>query len=125
MRLLKKIINAAKEYEQHLQDQRFVSKRFLNIRNMLTSNITKPVPVEFFFYSDNEEDAKLISADLEKEGYEVYGINPSANDKFSIIGATTPINVNGKEFILWIDQMNELAFLYNSMFDGYGMLIEE
>jgi hypothetical protein len=124
MRLLRKILNAAKEYEQHLQDQKFVSKQFLSIRNMLTSNINKPVPVEFFFYSDNEEDAKLISADLQKAGYEVYGIDPS-KDKFSIIGATTPINVNGKEFVAWIDKMNQLAFLYNCMFDGYGMLIEE
>lgn len=67
----------------------------------------------------------MISVNLEKEGYEVYGINPSSKDKFSIIGATTPINVNGKEFILWINRMNELAFLHNSTFDGYGMLIEE
>lgn len=74
MRLFRKILKAAKVYEQHLQDQKTVSKQFLSLRNMLTFSIDKPLPVEFFFYSNKEDDAQLLSADLQKEGYEVYGV---------------------------------------------------
>jgi len=52
----------------------------------------EPKGMEFFFYSKNRENADGLKKDLEKIGYEVYGIEKSIKNQYSIIGLTPPIS---------------------------------
>ena len=80
--------------------------------------------MEFFFYSKTIAKAESLSGDLEKLGYEVYGINESENNLYSIIGLTTPISLKEKEMDKWIQKMNELGFANDCKFDGWGTMAD-
>jgi len=56
------------------------------------------------------------------ERYEVYGIKGTLKSEFSIIGITCPISLEDNDFKEWIEKMNELGFINDCRFDGWGML---
>ena len=101
------------------------SSRFFEILGSADKKADKPREVEFFFYSKRKEDAQTLQADLEKLGYEMYGIGPSIRKQFSITGRTKEISLEEKAFSQWAGHMNELAFANNCFFDGWGMLCED
>lgn len=78
--------------------------------------------MEFFFYSKNRENADELKKDLEKIGYEVYGIEKSIKNQYSIIGLTPPISLEKEKFKNWIEKMNEIGFINDCNFDGWETL---
>jgi len=82
----------------------------------------EPKGMEFFFYSRTRENAKELKKDLEKIGYEVYGIERSTKNQYSIIGVTLPISLVEDKFKKWIKKMNEIGFINDCDFDGWGTL---
>ena len=78
--------------------------------------------MEFFYYSRTRENADGLKKDLEKIGYKVYGIEKSTENQYSIIGVTLPINIEKDKFKDWIKYMNEIGFINDCDFDGWGTL---
>ena len=78
--------------------------------------------MEFFFYSKTRVNANELKKDLEKIGYEVYGIERSTKNQYSIIGVTPPISLEGEKFKKWIKKMNEIGFINDCNFDGWGTI---
>ena len=86
----------------------------------------KEKPVEFFFYTDSEDKACNLAIELAKLHYEIYEIHPPENNNqdWSIIGLTTPLNMNEVEMTKWCEKMIQTGFETDCRFDGWGTLIE-
>ena len=110
--------------EERTGDQKHSARRFLKLLKKYFKNVEGNRQMEFFFYSKTMENAESLSADLRKLDYEIYGINKSENDLFSIIGLTTPMSLEEAELDQWIKRMNELGFANDCEFDGWGALSE-
>ena len=115
---------SVKKFEESTQGQKQSAPMFLKLLKKYFENVEGTRQMEFFFYSKTIEKAESLKTDLEKLGYEVYGINESENDLFSIIGLTTPISLEEREVDYWIQRMNELGFANDCKFDGWGTLAD-
>ena len=78
--------------------------------------------MEFFYYSKTRKNADELKKDLEKFGYEVYGIEKSTINQYAIIGVTLPISLEEEKFKEWIKMMNKIGFINDCNFDGWGSL---
>ena len=114
---------SVKDFEETTELQKHLLPNFLRLLNRVDKSMDEERQVEFFFYSQTMEDAEGLKKDLEKTGYEVYGIDKSENGKYSIIGVTSVMSLDKKCFENWIDKMNEFGFINDCEFDGWGMLI--
>ena len=101
------------------------SSRFFETLGSADKKAEQPREVEFFFYAKRKAEAESLQADLEKLGYEIYGIGLSIRKQFSVTGKTIKISLDEKAFSKWAEHMNELAFANNCFFDGWGMLCED
>lgn len=120
--LLRKITRKISSFETRKWLQTTIVPRFLQFSG-LNKNTEIPQMVEFFFYSKLKEDALHLKEQLQSLGYEVYDVSKS-KDKYATIGCTPPISIAVKPFRQWIEKMNELAFINDSDFDGWGMLAD-
>lgn len=111
------------EFEDRSQGHKVGAKRFLKLHNHFSSvkNI-QPQPVEFFFYATRKECAEALRTDLEKFDYELYESDVSSDGRYSIIGATKPIILTDENLGEWVQKMNELGFINDCEFDGWGAL---
>ena len=114
---------SVKDFEENIQGQKQTLFHFLKLLRRVDKSMDEERQIEFFFYSQTMEDAESLKKDLEKTGYEVYGIDKSENGKYSIIGLTSVLSLDEKCFENWIDKMNEFGFINDCEFDGWGMLI--
>jgi len=78
--------------------------------------------MEFFFYSKTKAKAIDLKQDLENLGIEVYGIEKSSGQQYSIGGITPPMNLAEDNFKAWIKIMNETGFINDCEFDGWGTI---
>jgi len=113
---------SVKDFEESIQGQNQTLFHFLKLVKRFDKSMDKERQIEFFFYSQTLEDAESLKKDLEKTGYEVYGIDKSENGKYSIVGLTTHMSLDKKSFEDWIQKMNEFGFINDCEFDGWGML---
>jgi hypothetical protein len=109
-------------FERHKAGQKSAASRFLQLLGHYDHHLHELRKVEFFFYGKRMGNAVGLKNDLIKQGYEVYGIEGSLKSQFSIIGVTSPISLQDGEFKKWIEKMNELGFINDCRFDGWGML---
>jgi len=114
---------SAKKYESNLKAQKDSAKRYLDLLSTREKKMEYPKEMEFFFYSKTRENADGLKKDLEKIGYEVYGIEKSTKDQYSIIGVTPPLSLEQEKFKNWIEKMNEIGFINDCNFDGWGTLL--
>ena len=108
--------------ESNLKDQKALADRYLDLLSTYEKEMKKPKEMEFFYYSKTRENAYGLKKDLEKIGYKVCGIEKSTENLYSIIGVTPPINIEKDEFKNWINCMNEIGFINDCDFDGWGTL---
>ena len=113
---------SVKKFENNLKGQKDSANLYLDLLNLYDKKMEEPKGMEFFFYSKNRENADGLKKDLEKIGYEVYGIEKSIKNQYSIIGLTPPISLEKEKFKNWIKKMNEIGFINDCNFDGWGTL---
>lgn len=113
---------SVKKFESNLKGQKDLANRYLDLLSKCDIRMEEPKGMEFFFYSKTREDADELKKDLEKIGYEVYGIERSTKNQYSIIGVTPPISLGKEKFKKWIKEMNEIGFINDCDFDGWGTL---
>jgi regulator of RNase E activity RraB len=82
--------------------------------------------VEFFFYADKQDDASNLAIELHKLGYEIYHVTDpgSISSQWSVTGSTLKMSMKEDELSAWTDKMEQLARENNSMFDGWGTLLD-
>ena len=113
---------SVKKFESNLKGQKDSADRYLDLLNIHDNKIEEPKGMEFFFYSKTKKNADELKKDLEKIVYEVYGIERSTKNQYSIIGMTPPISLVEEKFKDWIKKMNEIGFINDCNFDGWGTL---
>lgn len=109
-------------YEQRRTQQKSSVPRFFQIMSRYDSRLNEPRPVKFFFYGKTMGDAISLRQDLQKLGYEVYGIENSVKSRLSIAGVTPPMSLEETDFKKWVGKMNDLGFINDCCFDGWGIL---
>src|ERR1035437_1595839 len=82
--------------------------------------------VDFFFYADNQDDASNLAIDLSKLGYRVDTVNESGTttNQWVIRGVTPKMDIGESAINEWTGRMKQLAKENNSVFDGWGTLID-
>ncbi|MCK5103225.1 MAG: ribonuclease E inhibitor RraB [Cyclobacteriaceae bacterium] len=111
-----------KKFERNIKGQKDSADRYLDLLGKYDKRMEEPKEMEFFFYSKTRVNANELKKDLEKIGYEVYGIERSTKNQYSIIGVTPPISLEGEKFKKWIKKMNEIGFINDCNFDGWGTI---
>jgi hypothetical protein len=109
-------------FEKQKAGQTSAASRFLKLLSHYDKHLNELRQVEFFFYGKNMGNAISLKKDLLKQGYKVYGIEGSMKSEFSIMGITCPVSLEDSDFRKWIEKMNELGFINDCRFDGWGVL---
>jgi regulator of ribonuclease activity B len=86
----------------------------------------KELKLEFFFYTDREENASALSKTLSGMAYSAES-KPSAHDKslFVISGWTTKMPMDESKVVDWTRRMCQLGFDHDCKFDGWGTQPEQ
>lgn len=113
---------SVKGFESSSKAQMKSVGRYLDLLHRYDQKIDEPRKMEFFFYSRTRENANDLKKDLEKLGYEIYKIEKSTNNQYSIIGVTSPQYLEDDKFTKWIKKMNETGFINDCKFDGWGTI---
>ena len=119
---LEKLSNSIKKFESNLKGQKATVDQYLELLSTFETEDAKLKEMEFFYYSKTKENANRLKKDLEKIGYKIYGIEKSTENEYSIIGVTPPIDLEKNKFKNWIKYMNEIGFINDCDFDGWGTL---
>jgi len=81
--------------------------------------------LEFFFYTNTMEKAKLLAEELQKKEYSVAYRKSGYNKKqFVITGWTRKISIGDNALAAWAKEMCELGYKYDCEFDGWGTDID-
>ena len=82
--------------------------------------------LEFFFYTNTMEKAKLLAEELQKKEYSVAYRKSGYNKKqFVITGWTRKISIEDSALADWAKEMCELGYKYDCEFDGWGTNIDQ
>ena len=111
------------EFEELKDGHRSMVPVYMYILRSHDDNTHEPRQMEFFFYGPTREKAEGLREDLERLGYEVYGVHKSSNGEWSVIGLTTEFSFE-KELKSWSDKMTELGYINDCKFDGWGTISE-
>ena len=122
MKILKKTRKAFRKFNYHCESQKIGALHFLDIQNILDVDLNQPREVDFFFYSKKRKNASNLKIILEEKGYNVERIFQLKNSKYSICGTASIESLCEEAFLFWVESMNEIAFISNSKFDGWGMI---
>jgi len=122
MKILKKVQKKINVFNEHCEIQKSGALHFLDIQNAFEVNLFQPREVDFFFYSRKKKNASNLKSSLEERGYHVERIRKLQEEVYSIYGNARLNSLEEGELLHWIEQMNEYAFIYDSNFDGWGMI---
>ena len=116
------LFESFRKFESNLKGQKDLADRYLDLLSTFEKDVNDPKVMDFFYYSKTKNNANGLKKDLEKIRYEVYRIEKSTENQYSIIGVTPPINIEKDKFKNWIKYMNEISFINDCDFDGWGTL---
>lgn len=107
-------------------NQKLANARVIELMHHYGPTHHSVCPVEFFFYSNREDDAANLAIDLHKLGYQVYSVNEPNDhcDKWSVVGLTDKISLEENSLNAWTDRMEKLGEEHNSLFDGWGAMVD-
>lgn len=106
-----------------------IIKNLLSVSKKFGGKTGQMQQVEFFFYADSQDKASNLAIKLSNLGYKVYGVEKSRyktkDDKWSIIGATSPMIIDEPTLTKWTEAMLTLADEMDVEYDGCGMMLEK
>lgn len=111
------------QLQEQVEIQLLATKRIRELLPEFGGDMHEERELEFFFYADTEEDAKALSAEIEKHKLGKEITIDFFRDSYSVIGLTEKKMTYAQPLEKWIKQMNELAFKFDCEFDGWGSLI--
>jgi len=122
MKILKKVQNKISEFNERCEIQKEGALHFLDIQSIMDVDLYQAREIDFFFYSKKKKNAFNLKSTLEQKGYSVEEIYHNKENEFSICGTARINSLDETEFLNWVEKMNEYAFIYNCLFDGWGMI---
>ena len=122
MKILKQIRKSIRNFNEHTDCQKIGALRFLELQDILDVDLNQPREVDFFFYAEKKKNASNLKLELEKKGFLVEKVHQVQNNVYSICGTAFLKSLAENEFLDWVIQMNELAFINDCDFDGWGMI---
>jgi len=111
------------DFEESKDGHRSMVPIYMDLLRSLDDKTDISRQMEFFFYGTSKEKAEELRKDLERLGYEVYGIDKCKNGDYSIIGLTTEFSFE-EDLESWSDKMNEIGYINDCKFDGWGTMSE-
>src|SRR5262249_47792429 len=85
------------EYRENRVLQHFFNSKALSLLRKRGGVRGKELPVEFIFYTDDEDKATNLSIELGKRGYEIYSIDSDGSDhRWSVTGKTNAMKMDNK-----------------------------
>lgn len=125
MNKLQEILSKIKALEEQKSLHKKGVKKTLEVIRHLEKEENEERAFEFFFYAPTQKKAKALANHLDTAlGYEVYGINKSNySGEWLVTGRTPTLVLSSKALGSWSDAMDELAYVFESKFDGWGTLI--
>ncbi len=76
--------------------------------------------LEYFFYTNTADKAKLFAEEIKKLNYEVTDKQSAYDNSFIITGWTTKMKMEDKVVANWTKEMCELGYKFDCEFDGWG-----
>jgi regulator of RNase E activity RraB len=93
-------------------------------KNSLTD--TNQRCLEYFFYTNTYEKAKLLAEELQKKEYSAaYRESGYKKNQFVITGWTRKISIEDNALSAWVKEMCELGYKYDCEFDGWGTDVDQ
>ncbi len=81
----------------------------------------KMLPLEFFFYTNAEENASGLSNGLNALGYSSnHGTSAGNKNEYLINGWTTPLKMEESIIVEWTAEMCDCGAKHDCEFDGWG-----
>lgn len=82
--------------------------------------------LEYFFYSNNEDNAIKLVNRLKSEGYSVE-FGPSAGDRKLLVvtGWTIPMKMDEANILKWTEDMCNIGYEFDCDFDGWGTNLQQ
>ena len=82
--------------------------------------------LEFFFYTNTIEKAKLLAEELQNKEYSVAYRKLGYNKmQFVVTGWTRKISIKDSDLAAWVKEMCELGCQYDCEFDGWGTDVDQ
>ncbi len=83
-------------------------------------NITEKdeLKLEYFFYTDNEENANNLSNEFKKINYKSEVVFD--NEEYLITGWSIKMKMSNEVVLEWTKQMCEIGYKFDCEFDGWG-----
>ena len=111
------------EYEANIKNQGKAVSHFLSVFNFASADEGKYFSsVDFFFTGNNPRSIESLSTELKKKDYELFGVTKQSDNHYILSGTTPRMEINETAFHHWVKQMNEIGFIHDCLFDGWGLL---
>jgi regulator of RNase E activity RraB len=108
------------KYEERNEVHRQGLSIYMELRRFHAANALT-TQLDFFFYAKDKDNAEALALELRKLSYEV-AVEQSyhAEKRYSITGHTPAMVDDELTMENWVSQMNQLAYIHDCDFDGWG-----
>ena len=108
-------------FKSNLTKQMQMTPQTMEQLRKINVSADKELKLEYFFYTNTADKAKLFADEIGKLNYEVKS-EQSAGDKksFVITGWTTKMKMQDSVVANWTKEMCELGYKFDCDFDGWG-----
>ena len=108
-------------FKNNLTKQMQMTPQTMDQLRKINVSADKELKLEYFFYTNTADKAKLFADEIGKLNYEVKS-EQSAGDKksFVITGWTTKMKMQDSVVANWTKEMCELGYKFDCDFDGWG-----
>ncbi len=108
-------------------NRKLANTRVLELVKHFGTKDNSVLSVEFFFYTDRQDDASNLAIELHRLGYEIYGVSELVvgSRQWSVTGHTPKMSADDEAMHQWTVSMEKLGMSNNCTFDGWGTLIDQ
>ena len=108
-------------FQQNLTKQKMMSPITLAQLRKLGVAESKPLKLNFFFYTNTQAKAHSLMIALKQLQYETNNKQAARNASlFVVSGWTTPIAMSESDVVSWTETMCRTGFEHDAEFDGWG-----
>ncbi len=118
----KQVVNEEK-FESGNEVQSCATSVVMEVMRKFGEETPEELVLDFFFYTNDRSKAEGLQEQLKKFGYKVVVHEDEKTErdlKFSITGQTIPLPNEDDVVEKWATKMNELGFIHDCEFDGWG-----
>ncbi|MDH5382335.1 MAG: hypothetical protein OEW75_15880 [Cyclobacteriaceae bacterium] len=99
-----------------------IATHFLNIYDFVSQGQSGTKCLDFYFEAKTLAHAESLRNDLIQLGYSIDRIMKKHEFCYFITGTTHQFTIDQHSFMQWIAQMNEVGFINDCLFDGWGIM---